>query len=320
MTVGHLWLYSDKCAYCERNGLPKHVGAAVVSSELVMTLFFAGFVAVCLIYTRTPTGSDINSRKKHEQEVMYIIHEHNRLHQRNLGSCMHFYLQATRQYWHRYCCGGAAAQKHNKILCDVFTYVFESSGGKTRKYIFLIHSNQKCSAIASTCAVIVFLFLWSQISIKNLHGVICHPLTLCLYLLMSFPPSICCCAQHGSLTVTIWIRSSYHSASVHHVSLLSLVTLATCIIIISLSRFFISNFIYPYVIPGMIHNTGPLINSLSVCLSVCVSSGHSVYQRSARWQQLCLDGWHLHSMVSCSWLWGREEECLREKHVCVLAM
>lgn len=89
-------------------------------------------------------------------------------------------------------------------------------------------------------------FLWSWKSITNLHSIICHlsrlPLTVCLYLLMSFSPSICCwCTQHGSLTVTIWIWSSYRSASVRHVSLLSLVTLATCIIIISFSCFFFFN-------------------------------------------------------------------------------
>lgn len=40
-------------------------------------------------------GNDINSRKKHEREVMRLAHEHNRLDQRNLVSCARFYLQTA---------------------------------------------------------------------------------------------------------------------------------------------------------------------------------------------------------------------------------
>lgn len=57
---------------------------------------------------------------------------------------------------------------------------------------------------------------------------------------------------------------------------------------------------------------------LSTCLSVSASPGHAVHQRSARRQRLRPDGWHLQPMVSSRRLGGREEECLREEHVCVL--
>lgn len=54
-----------------------------------MILDFAGFVVAytmtAMICTRTPTGNYINSRKKHEKEVMHITHELNRLDQSNLG-------------------------------------------------------------------------------------------------------------------------------------------------------------------------------------------------------------------------------------------
>lgn len=36
-----------------------------------------------------PRGNDINSRKKHEREVMCVTHEHNRLDENNLGFVMH---------------------------------------------------------------------------------------------------------------------------------------------------------------------------------------------------------------------------------------
>lgn len=192
------------------------------------------------------------------------------------------------------------------------------------KKITFINSyiNQKCNAIASGCTVIVFLFLWNQNSIKNFHSFICHllqllilliPLTLQLYLLISFFPSICgWCAPHGSLTVTIWIRSSYHSISAPRVSLLSLVTLATCIIIISLLLFISPCLLYSPHDPQYWHRT---LDKQFFCLSVSVSSGHQ-HQCSARWQRLCLDGRYLQPVVSCGWHWGGEEECLREKHVC----
>lgn len=63
-----------------------------------MILVFAGFAAVCTMSTfvaGSPTGNDINSRKRHEKEVMYITHEHNRLDQSNLGFILHAFLFAA---------------------------------------------------------------------------------------------------------------------------------------------------------------------------------------------------------------------------------
>lgn len=149
-------------------------------------------------------------------------------------------------------------------------------------------------------------------------------------LLLSFSSSICRCTQHGSLTVTIWIQS-YRSVS----ALPGLVG--------NLHHYHVSPFLPPsltfwwgfflflsppsiflYFIPRTIHHngTGPFTKqpvSLSLCASVSVSAGHPVYKRSARWQRLRPDGWHLQSMVSGSWLGGGEKECLREKHVCPFA-
>lgn len=159
-------------------------------------------------------------------------------------------------------------------MWDVFTYEFASSGGRTRKYHLFIHTYIR-SVIAWGRAVIVFLFLWSQDSFENLHTFICRLLQLrsllllqLFYLLISFSPSICgWCAHHGSLTVTIWIWSSYRSISVPRVSLLFLVTLATCIIIISPLLFISPSLLYSWHDPHYCHRT---FDKQFLCLSVCL--------------------------------------------------
>lgn len=90
----------------------------------------------------------------------------------------------------------------------------------------------------------------------------------------------------------------------------------------SLSPLYIYIYVYISVINPFIFYLVSSLNRLSLCTSACLSvsalAGHTVYQRSARWQRLRPDGWHLQPMVSSRRLGGREEECLREEHVCVV--
>lgn len=97
----------------------------------------------------------------------------------------------------------------------------------------------------------------------------------------------------------------------------SLVTLATYIIIISLLLLISLCLLYSWLDPRYWHST---FDKQFVCLSVSSSPGHAVHRCSARWQRVCLDGRHIQPMVICGWDWGGEEECLREKHVCVLSV
>lgn len=74
-----------------------------------------------------------------------------------------------------------------------------------------------------------------------------------------------CLSPHASLTTTIWIRSFYHSISVTRVSLRSLVTLATCIITISLLLFISLCLLYSWHDPHYWHRT---FDKQFVCLSL----------------------------------------------------
>lgn len=71
-----------------RNRLPRSVRGTLLR-------LFAAVCIVDLSLHQGSKGNNINSRKKHEQEVMRLTQEHNRLDQRNLVSCPRFYLQTA---------------------------------------------------------------------------------------------------------------------------------------------------------------------------------------------------------------------------------
>lgn len=137
--------------------------------------------------------------------------------------------------------------------------------------------------------------------------------------LLSFASSAAA-TQHGSLTVTIWIQSHRSLSALHgHVGNLHHYRPSLPCTYIYLF-YYLKLFIFSVINPFIFHLL-PSLNSMSLCLSTCLSvsasAGHAVYQRSARRQRLRPDGWHLQPMVGSRRLGGREEECLREEHVCV---
>lgn len=68
------------------------------STSFLLLLLCSGLQTESIFAPGPAKETDINSRKKHEREVMCLTHEHNRLDQRNLVSCARFYLQQGRAW------------------------------------------------------------------------------------------------------------------------------------------------------------------------------------------------------------------------------
>lgn len=156
--------YKDKRACCDRE--VGYINTRAVSRCEACLHRVSDDIGLCRLCcgvhngymcARIPPGNDINSRKKHEEEVMYITHEHNRLDQSNLGFILcAFLFEANKAVTY------LGNDDVDAAIVDrgVFTHWFRILRWQN-KTISIMNSliNQKYNVVSNEYAVIVFFFL-----------------------------------------------------------------------------------------------------------------------------------------------------------------